>query len=205
MLELNICLLPNKKVSDECIRLSQSIAKPFDGLFILDNKTHHPHLSLYHFGIPNKNLSHVKAAAKQLIGKVTPFTIHLFKPSQDKGFIEVSAVNSLAIKKLQRAIINTINPLREGLQRPGMVDLMRQSTTDSKTKNNIEQFGYPYIRSAFKPHITLTRLAGEQKAKTITRELQIAPMRFMSNKIGLALIGQNGTCPKIITIFRVQS
>jgi len=108
----NIVIIPNKTTAQRAIRVSKSLRTP-QSYFTLDNKKYFPHITLYMATFNTVHIRLVKRFLGAIAKKTKPF---LIKSSHYRtispGYMDMSFIRSRDIAKLQRRIIQALNPLR---------------------------------------------------------------------------------------------
>lgn len=203
MLEINICLLPPQNVSQKIISQSQKISSKYSTEFTLDIHTYIPHISLYHFPLPEKNLIQVEKKLKEIV-KIPPISLTTTKLSNTESYICWDVIKTPYLLSLHDQILKYINPLREGAQR---IDLSKHKTDlhfTSKQIKYINEYAYPLVLDEFSPHFTLTRCKNLDDAKSITNSPSPDQISFQTSSIAIGIIGPHGTLPKIIKEYRLK-
>ena len=160
----------------------------------MDDK-HHPHVTLYMSDFPKEALPRVLSVlARAFHWRVNdPILLQAFSCVQKKdGYAEVHFRGSARLKKLQKKIIALLNPLRGGI--PAHQEAV---ALFSKTgQRNVRQYGYPAIGKDFCPHLSLTRF-NERRPQAFLPIL-VRDFSFLAEAIGVYLVGEHGTCKKLL-------
>ena len=195
----NIVICPPDGISDKAIRVSKTL-KFKGGLFVLDKKNYFPHVSLYMTEFPVKNLPKIKKLLQQIVVETKSFKMTSTKYEQNKrGSIAVDYRKSKNIKWLQKKIIGSLNPLREGLVRKK--DRAKMHELSRAQQKNVKLYGYRRVGVEFNPHLTFTTFEKFNKAV-----IQIIPkinFSFKAEEIGFLYLGNHGTCKKFIARFKL--
>jgi 2'-5' RNA ligase len=204
MIDLNVCLIPPKKLSDYCIETSDKVSKNYSTLFKLGDDII-PHISLYHISIPKKNLSKLKKALHQYCLNLPIITTQSDKYYQHIGYVHLSIIKTKALLKLHLDIANLLNPLREGLLNNEMKNyLATDKDLTINQKAYINKYGHPSIDKGFHPHITITKTDNPSISKDIAKSIGDYKYKFENQKIYLGTIGKYGTLPKILEEYKLK-
>ena len=198
----NVVLLLPEEASQEAIRLSELVANYFPVEFILDGKTHYPHLTLYQLEIPDKNLSIAKKRLSNIFkSSISANFDHYFGASN--GFLSWDCSRNKNLFDLHKEVIKNLDPIRKDLVLPS-----KKLKYDFLTKQDylqIEKFGSSGLFGYFRPHITITRL---KRGAFHKRALQILPRRksliVNFKKAALGKLSIHGTVIKIIEEFNLS-
>jgi len=196
-LDLNVALLPDAHIGDTAISLSQKIAGKYSVHFTLDSVNHIPHLSLYHARYPNKNSTEVVNQIERVAKLASPFPVILDRVACLENFIFLAARGSGGLSLLQSMVLDALNPLREGLILPDYRTILDNKSADLQQVEYIRHYGYAYVKEAFSPHVTLTRL---KEKREITKAMALVPNEirtFQSSELVIGTIGPHGTLTKI--------
>ncbi|MDO8579371.1 MAG: DUF1045 domain-containing protein, partial [bacterium] len=105
------------------------------------------------------------------------------------------------IQQAHEKIVSVLNPLREGRIRDKYKEYHMEF--NSEELENIEKYGYPGAMDLYNPHLTITRLKDENKAKEILSTIEWDISGFTVNKIGVYKMGEHGTCRELIKEFNL--
>ena len=202
MLELNVCLIPPKNISQHAISLSQQFSKKYETQFTLDNKHYIPHISLYHFPIPKHNLKILTSTLEEIANSHQSLILETTTLST-RNYLWWNINKTHQLEKLHTDLLKKINPLRENLQRI-KIDNSDQGFTNQQ-KMYIKKYAYPLVESEFVPHITITGFKDQHTKHTLN--IISRPDKnftFSINKLTLGTIGAFGNLPKIIKEFRLK-
>ena len=178
------------------------IANKFPVEFVLDGKTHYPHLTLYQLEIPDKNLF----IAKKRLSDIFKSTIsanfdHYFGGSH--GFLSWDCSKNKGLFELHKAVIKNLNPLREDLVLPAKK--LKYNFLTKQDYLQIEKFGSSGCFEYFRPHITIARF---KHGNSFKKALQILPRRksliVNFKKAALGRLSIHGTVTEIIEEFNLS-
>lgn len=198
----NIVLLPPEEVSKEAIRLSELVAKNFPVEFVLDGKTHYPHLTLYQLEVPDKNLSIVKKQLSNIFKSIITAKFDHYFGSQS-GFLSWVCPRNKNLFDLHKKVVKSLNPLREGLLLPSKK--LRYNHLTDKDYLQIEKFGSSGLFEYFRPHITITRLkSGDTYKKALNFLPHKKPLIVNFKKAALGKLSIHGTVTEIIEEYNLS-
>lgn len=200
IIDLNIVILPDEKVSLEAVRLSQRLSEEFNSFFTLD-AAHIPHLSLYPARYPQKNRGALSAGLEKLASEAKRFPITLSGYSFFANFIYWNALVDDAYRRLHEQVVDTFNPLREGQ----ITDVVRGiEFSDPEQLKNVEEFGNPLVKKLFSPHITLARLVEPSEVELALQSLSDVELKFEVSEIAIGPFAEHGTFPKALEVFQLH-
>jgi len=196
----DIVLLPNEDLSKKSIHASELISNKYDVFSSLDNIKSFVHLSLYMTQLNlgsideiKKILSSIASDFKQIYSSANGYSV-------DLGYIDVEypRIDFVAI---QSAVINAVNPLREGMR---IKDEVRMKEASGLILNNYKKYGYPSVGELLRPHITFTRLKSFSSPNTNGILGDHSQFSGCFDRIGLFEMGDNGTCIRKIGEWKLQ-
>lgn len=192
----DIVLLPEPEIAAKAIRASQEL-KPLGTHFSLGPDACLPHVSLYMLQIKDENLPAVFEKLADIASQTNHLALKAQGYVQAEGYIDADYQIGPEITALQQAILDAINPFRDGL-RPS--DQARIQTATGLIRENIEKYGYRSVGELFRPHLTITRFTNSDP---IPLEDMIAPTAYNGEFATLAIceLGDHGTCAKKIEGF----
>lgn len=198
---LNVALSLSPNIANNAIRISREL-KSQGGLFVLDQKTHKPHLTFYMSDFPVKNIPAINNFLKKTAKKFRPILLEprSFRQKKD-GFVDITFKMNSGIQEFQRELVFKLNPFREGL--PAHAE--RKGEFNKSEQKNIQRFGYPEIAPRFYPHLTFTRLKPDARSKKINFSWKKELFAGRVNKFSLFEVGQFGTCRKVIGTYVLKS
>lgn len=148
---------------------------------------------------PKKNLRPIQNELRRLTASLKPFWVTFDQYCQNKDrSVYASFQRSRSIVHLQKTIIQSLNPLREGFMRPK--DLARFKQFSQQKQKNLRRYGTGRVFSQFQPHLNFSRL--QQIDKKIVDLLPIIKLSFLVKEIGIFQSGEHGTCKKMLAKFR---
>jgi 2'-5' RNA ligase len=195
-IDLNVVIIPPLNIAQELIKVSETLKNTWETMYVLGGKRK-PHFSLYSACYPSKNMRKVtkslKLVAKESTGvlrlKLQGFYIF-------SGYVFFDIVNSPELMSLHNAVVDTLNPFREGL----VSDVMKGLTgLSQKQRQAIEEYGYVSVKDSYMPHISLTKLSRpRQDSAAVLKYLRsnVEPMFFDVTSISTGPFGPMGTLPK---------
>ena len=195
-LPCNLVLLPEPALAERAMQLSQRLAH-HGTYFTLKHGEYFPHLSLYMTQLKIDDLPRVSALLEEIAAQNQRLTLSASDYNQSFGFIDVAYARTTALDSLQASVIETINPIRDGMRQR---DKARLQTAKGLTLHNLQTYGYSYVGELFRPHITITRLTRDGEISTEGLPL-VASFSGAFPKLGLFEMGDHGTCVRKIAEF----
>ena len=122
------------------------------GLYVLDNITYLPHITLYRGEFPLNVVSKIRSEIEKITSKELSFSLHPTDFRQNSfGYVDIGYKVNKKILTLQRKIVRALNPLR--IKRFSY----ESKNITKKQHQNFLQYGYDYVGSNFIPHLTFTK------------------------------------------------
>lgn len=191
----NIVLLPEARLAEKAAQVSEQLSSE-GTLYTLNGISLFPHVSLYMVQLKAAQLAAVERTLARVAASHSELTLTAEGYGGKRGFINASYERSEAIDSLQMAIIEGVNPLRDGLVAE---EKALQETATGLVAENIEKYGFQNIGELYVPHLTLTRFSDRD---TSFDTLELPPHGDFSGQfpeIGLFEMGEHGTCIREIT------
>ena len=204
MQEFNVCLIPNKKIQQTCIKLSQEISQQYQTNFILNHKNPIPHISIYHIGIPTKNKNKLFNLVENISKTHQPFKVKSKNFFQFDNFFFINTNISNSFIRLHNNVVDTLNPLREGFLRNEIKEFINNPNVSQQRKKYAQKYGYFLVKNEFIPHITITNFLNRSDIKQVIKKFNLPKFSFIADKIFITKIGPYGTVSKIIKEYRLK-
>ncbi|MDP2598329.1 MAG: 2'-5' RNA ligase family protein [Candidatus Liptonbacteria bacterium] len=193
---LSIALYPPQKIRAKAINIAGGL-RGKGAVFALDGKSYFPHINIYMAEFPEKNLRKIMKLLRSCVRKIKPFSMTASSiEAGGNGYVGVKYKISKRAAELQRDIIRTINPLREGL----VYDAKGFKFSKPQLRN-LKLYGYDNVGRSFHPHLSLARL--KQPAKNVDIKTAAKDFLFTAGRIALFRTGKYFTCRKILKVFNL--
>ena len=200
----DVVLLPNDELGQKAIYASQ-LLKTYNSFFTLEIGKFYPHMSLYMLQLNEDDIRKIEVELSKISNDFHVFIAKATTYSLGEGFgvgyVDPEYEATVELHDLQQKVIEVINPLRSGMRESDIAKM--QDATGIKLEN-LQKYGYPAIGKLFRPHITLTRLK-EHRAEVLDVLPEINTFDGTFDRIGLFVMGENGTCIKKISEFSLSS
>lgn len=183
-----IVLLPNSVVARKAIVVSKHL-KNYGSRFTLKEDAYFPHVSLYMAQLRQSDLEKVTTILNGIAAMV-PLDLVATCYYQSHGYIDVEYQRSKVLDALQMAVIQAINPLRDGLLQN---DTARTQKATGQVLDNFTYYGYPAVGGLFRPHLTFTRLI-EDKVVPTDNLPRLDEFNGVFLKLGLFALDSNNAC-----------
>jgi len=195
----DIVILPTPELTKEAIASSIRLEQ-YGTLFILQNDTYVPHVSLYMTQLKISSLAKAKELLADIATRTSTLSLVATDYSQTEGYIDADYLRTNEIAHLQMRVIDAINPIRDGMREK---DKTRMLAATGKVRENLKKYGYRGVGELFRPHMTLTRF---DDSKAIDTGTLSEPSQFSGQfiKLGLFEMGDNGTCVRKIAEFKLE-
>lgn len=195
--QLNIAIIPEQRIQQEAIKLSETLSKSFDTHFILNTENLFPHVTISQARYPKKNLDKVIDMVKNTVKNITQCNVSLSQFDLVFGeFVFWNAFRSPELVGFHQQIVDSTNSLREGLVIEHVAAMTNLPPEDAGDR---EKYGALLIGPRYRPHITLTRLREsgqiEKVAKVVGKGKED---HFTMTKIIIGYLGNHGTVNGVI-------
>lgn len=199
-LAYDIVLLPDGETAAKTIAQSKKIQVGNDALFELGEDVCVPHNSLYMTQLTQVGLQKALEVLENIAQNTPTLVATATNYFQAFGYIDVEYERTSQLAALQMAVIDAVNPLRDGMRKKDQEHL---EAATGKVLENLKAYGYQGAGELFRPHITFTRFNTQQAIKTN----DFPPLSDFNGsfvKIGIFEMGDNGTCARKVAIFSLQ-
>lgn len=201
---VNIAVKPSQDVLEQVIKLSGEISKEAETFFVLDGLSYFPHITIYSPEYPNKNLDQIFNTVKEIVSKTEPFIATFTSFSSHLGYIDIALEKTEIWEELHEVIVQRLNPYRENHIREKYKSSEELNNYSTILQEYIFGYGYSEVLTAFRPHLTITRLKDERKAKEIVKKLNFQIQSFKVTILAAYLMGSHGTCTGLIQEFPLK-
>lgn len=146
------------------------------------------HISLYNSNFPENNLPLIKDKLLHLLSKTQSVLLRPCFLNKKSRFISVVFENTVELQTLQDNIIDSINYLRESMVQSKYKDQAEFYSKDEL--QNVDNFGYPFCKNLFSPHMTLVELENVDDADRVLQEIKW-DKSFIINNVSLRILLTN--------------
>jgi 2'-5' RNA ligase len=196
LIDIDIVIAPPSHIRNSAILKSRQLKKN-GTLFTLSNTDRFPHISVYMIKIPLKNLGKVQKEVKKIAESIKPFPVTSYRYRYyDKVWVSIRYFRNIHLRRLQKMILDRINPLREGHLMDN--DKLNLRSMPIKKQRALEKYGFRRVLKEYNPHITLTKLQNQLSLPKMDIKLKWDDMSFTANKLAIYISGEYGTCRKLI-------
>jgi 2'-5' RNA ligase len=203
-IRINIAVRPTGEVYEKAIEVSQSLAKKSKAYFVLDGENYFPHLTIYPPEYPKKNLKKVLQLTEEVVGVFKPFASKFAGLNQQEGYIDIEVELVDEFKNLHNALIEKLNPLREGRLRSKYKTEESLSGLSKEARRNILDYGYPDLKGLYRPHLTLVRLEDKNAAEKLASEINWDIEELRVDTVAAFITSTHGTCTEVIEEFKLR-
>ena len=218
ILELNLALLPEERLANQHIALSQQLAGRYPAVIRLNGLTPRlaftPHLTLYQVPIKVQDMPALYAALAQLTESVSALSLTAteFASNEQEGSCEVRYDAAHELMQLQDDLLVAVNPLRGNLlleRDPAghkLTDLITEPGTagDNIRRTGFDAVGDPAQGGLFHPHVTLNWF--ELGTRVPLNAPDWPPISDFNGRfvaLGIHLLGPYGTCAQRLAAFEI--
>jgi hypothetical protein len=200
----DIVLLPDDTLTEKAIAASRTLTE-HDPLFTLEIGKFYPHMSLYMFQLNADDIPKVEEILSALARSLPVISCTATKYKLGEGFalgyIDPEYEASDTLRDIQTWVIEAVNPIRAGMREKDIAKM--QDATGLKLEN-LQKYGFPSVGELFRPHVTLSRLK-DYKPEVLELLPDIRSFDGNFNRIGLFEMGDNGTCVRQISEFKLSA
>lgn len=195
--QLNIAIIPDPRIREEALRLSELLCRNFDAHFVLNTENLIPHITISQARYPERNLEKVIDIVKENTANLKPFKVNLDTFDVRYGqFVFWNAKRTSSLVGFHQQVVDSTNPLREGLVIEHVAAMEGLSSEDISDR---ERYGALLIGSRYQPHVTLTRLRQTTPVEEIVRYIGKGKQdQFSVEKIIVGYLGNHGVVNGII-------
>lgn len=166
---ISITLIPETRTEQLVLELNNRISKNFEVNKIDTSTQDYAHVSLYNANFPAHNRELIESAIEKITQdfseiKLTPTRINL-----KSRFISVVFKKTQELERLQNEIIKLLNPLREGMLQSKYTE--KDEFYSERELLNAHEYGYPFCKDQFSPHMTIAELENEKDGDSATKEI----------------------------------
>lgn len=202
-IRINTVLDVPYSISKKIVDLSQEIAKKSNPYFVLDNKNYFPHFTVYSPEYPDNKIEEISDRLEAVLEGQVELKMNFEKVLTHQGYIGLGFELTQDIKRLHFAIVDALNPLRDGhLRKKYQADDYKMKLSQLEL-DNISKYGYPSAMNLYHPHMTIIRLKDVKQAEELARDI-IWQDNFVINTLALYKMGEHGTCIEKIREFQLK-
>lgn len=202
-MRLNAILVIPVEIEIAAIDLSKRIGSEYAAHFILGREQCRSHITLYSPEYPKSAREGVIAAVERIAVNTAAISCTFVEASSEEGYVGLEMELTPQIRQLHEELVVGLNSLRGGHVREKYASDYHVRFSDEQIKN-IEAYGFPNAMSLYHPHLTLTRLKDEQKAKEAAQELEWPRTEFLVESMAVYEMGEHGTCQKLVRRFSLK-
>lgn len=201
LISYNVVIIPPEKVRKHAIEVSRSLHKVVATDFILNNSIYLPHITLYLAQYPRRNTLKILEILKKLSHTIFPFEIRLNRISEMYGgFVFWECEKDDTLQMLHEKIVHALNPQREGVIRPELLNLC----TTSSDREDLKKYGSLLVGPNYLPHITITHLCSPSDIPAVLKHTQTRQINFTVTRIQIGHLGPYGTVSGIFREFPLE-
>lgn len=196
----HIAIIPPQAIAEQAIAMSEALQK-FDTLFVLDQETHYPHISLYHAPFTDEALSGVTQALCEVASGIAPFALRQETYYPDQGvWVGVRYAADKAILDLHTRVVEATKGYRA--EQDDARYLARWAELSHRQRTNIKDCGWTDAFALFSPHLSFGKL--RQPSQDILSHLPHDDFSFRAERIALVERGEYGSCLKFVADFHLN-
>ena len=190
----DVVLLPDEAVYRNALRLSQTLTDR--GVhFTLDGENYFPHLSLYMMQLADENVKEAGTRLEKIAERNRIVHAATKKYHYSHEYVDVEYEKTDELAELQRQVIESLNPIRDGLRQN---DEARLRSIEGQERENILKYGYRSVGDEFFPHLTFTRfLTPQEDAVAVFPPKEVFQGEY--RKLALMEMADHGTCCRMVS------
>tara|TARA_B100000886_G_scaffold276746_1_gene200694 strand:- start:225 stop:815 length:591 start_codon:yes stop_codon:yes gene_type:complete len=170
MIKLGIFILPNSSIKKKILFFKNNVKRNFGVQTYLN---HIPHCTIYVFETSKKNLKEIKKINRVLIKRRKSFEIDktdvfFNDPITKKNTYIIKLKKNLFLNNLQKMIVDLFSKF--ALKK-------KQKFNDNLMNKNYKLFGYPFIKSNWKPHFTIASISMKKNQKNFINMFKLTNIR----------------------------
>jgi hypothetical protein len=201
-LNVNIAFIPPKEVLIRAIAISQDVFKSYDSQIKLGLSGNYPHITIYQLVVSSKNFQDLTDSIEDISKKIVPQNFKFLKPEHHDGYIGIEFRRTRKLTAAQAQILKTANKFRE---RRSIISAEQELLYDPEQRKIIKKFGFENLGRYYRPHVTLAKLDDVHSAKKALEGLDMDVPDFICSQIGIFLLGEFGTCKKLLKKFSLKA
>jgi 2'-5' RNA ligase len=200
---LDIVILPPKLTRSKVGKKIQSVAKKYPHLYIVDNVTLIPHLSLFHLRVSKTKLKKLERVVEAIVQKYKPFRLKSVR------FVRYSKDTVLHFRISKPAILTELNrEIAEKCRkfRDGELFIWYKNSPFSKLDRlYIKKYGsYWSVERNFDPHLTMVRYKTPSDGAKMLKKMAKFRFNFSADTVALCEINKHGQVYKILKQFKLK-
>lgn len=198
-LAYDVAILPSDELAGKAIALSKQLASRYHTFFQLELDGPFPHASLYMTQLRAEDLDEVQEVLARIAASTPSFNLTATGYHQSRGYVDASYERINVLDQLQLAVVEVINPLRDGMPH-GEKKHLEDAT--GPLRDTLQKYGYRGVGEFFRPHLTLARFT-EYAPIDVSDLPDPATFGGAFTKLGLFEIGRHGACVRKIAEFEL--
>lgn len=201
---LRIALIPDKKLSKDCVIKAKEISKLGSTYYVLDDKKYISHLTVYKSDFPVAYREKIYTTIRNIALNQKQFVLKHKGLFNGEGWLGLDFSKSSELYKFHKKIVNTLNPLRDKHIPQKYQDSWKSLPLGKRRL--IKKYGYHEVMSIYHPHLSLLRF-NDSKNDKIAYKRYINKIKIPNSKIiSVAIVesGEHGTVTKIIKDFKLS-
>ena len=172
----------------------------FDSFFVLDGRTLHPHISLYHVPFSETALKKVIEVLGKIAADTKPFPLEQDTYYPDQGvWVGVRYVADKPILDLHTGVIEATKGYRA--EQDDARYAARWTELSHGQRKNIKDCGWSDAFTLYSPHISFAKL--KQPIENVLAHLPHCDFSFLAERIGLYELGKDATCTELVADFKL--
>lgn len=185
----HLILTVDKDFGDFVTSLSNKITRLGNSEFILDKKNYRPHITLYLFSAPIRNIKKIAEKVRDLSQEITETALKVDKLVLSKdGWIMLDMQIGDELLRYHKMSIRLINPLREGALRKKYKNKSYFEKLDSDEKKTLLDYGDKHSMAFFHPHLSLAKFKDQLVVEKAYLKYKDAKLPKVAKIVSLELV-----------------
>lgn len=159
-----------EEIKQQLKNLYIDVASKFPTKTITDYKNFDPHITIYHVKFPRANKEKVLAIVESIANETKSMAFRPEKVNVKFNFLGITFEVTDSIQELHENIVTQLNPLREGIIKNTYIE--KAESYSSTEREYIAKYGYPYVFTEYRPHITIVNLEHESDIENAKEIIQ---------------------------------
>ncbi len=200
-LALNIVILPDKRVQNTAVSLSELISTKIETEFTLNSTNFLPHITVFQGRFLKTGLKSLKKMLKDAVSRHKTFSINLDAIEVVyETFISWHCIKCPQLQSIHEDIIEPANQHRSTNDHPTInLKLTLEDQSDLK------KYGMIRVNNRYTPHITLSKLIDPKDKEILTKIIEFKKITFTAEKMALCRLGPHGTVQEVLETYSFVS
>lgn len=166
---ISVTLIPEDETEQLVLDLNSKISKKFEVNKADTSAQDYAHISLYNANFPAHNRELIENTVEKIAQDFSKIKLIPTRMNVKSRFVSAVFEKTEGLEKLQNEIIELLNPLREGILQSKYTE--KAEFYSERELANAHEYGYPFCKDQFSPHMTIVELQNEKDADEVIKEV----------------------------------